>query len=548
MSYQTSTHFDPTALLTIKNEVDNSITQVEAAVNSLVEDQTLPFGIDDALNQLEQCARVLALIEIPQLAKIASYSAELMRKIMAQSKNIQTQDITVLSESTCMLKRYIEFICLREIEIPLFLLETLNQLEIALGKSLTPVGKDVIPLLSFITPDFNLPPSTIFSEKSAYIHQLYKLSLNRLLKGKANPFDIKAIQLVGSYLVNTAQQQPSKQYWELVSYTFSHIENMILNKPRLRIFIEIEANIRQFLNVPERFKANLAELADILSLCISQEDEIAQHIRHQLNIDDNFVRDTQVKLFSQQFFGPDYETIHTISTLVTHEISQIHVNIEQNYPNIAAEKIQEIQHNLQNLANIFKVLNLLDIAQQLIQQSQILGQDQFLKDERLAEQFMSTMLSAINSVGILERQHNSQRLQLPVNNMNIALDRLDDAYHTLLTETHLSVEMINHSLTQYLQNQDIKELETVPNKLRDIGGALLFLNIMKGQQAFNAVANFIDYKMLSKTLLTATQIDLILNTLASADLLIDNLKSKQPVLHSMFDVALESSEKLKSVA
>ena len=35
MSYQTSIHFDPTALLIIKNEVDNSIKLVESAVSTL---------------------------------------------------------------------------------------------------------------------------------------------------------------------------------------------------------------------------------------------------------------------------------------------------------------------------------------------------------------------------------------------------------------------------------------------------------------------------------------------------------------------------------
>lgn len=37
----------------------------------------------------------------------------------------------------------------------------------------------------------------------------------------------------------------------------------------------------------------------------------------------------------------------------------------------------------------------------------------------------------------------------------------------------------------------------------------------------------------------------VLDTLASADMLIDNLKNKLPVLHTMFKVALESSDKLK---
>ena len=103
MSYQTSIHFDPTALLIIKNEVDSSILHVETAVSALAEDQTLPFGIDDALVQLEQCAQVLNLIGMSNLAKTAEYSAELMRKIMGNPNQINTQEIIALSEGTNML-------------------------------------------------------------------------------------------------------------------------------------------------------------------------------------------------------------------------------------------------------------------------------------------------------------------------------------------------------------------------------------------------------------------------------------------------------------
>jgi hypothetical protein len=98
MSYQTSIHFDPTALLIIKNEVDNSIKLVESAVATLVEEQQLPFGIDDALLQLEQCSQILLLIDLPDIAKIAQYSAELMRKIMSNPQQIITSDIQHLSE------------------------------------------------------------------------------------------------------------------------------------------------------------------------------------------------------------------------------------------------------------------------------------------------------------------------------------------------------------------------------------------------------------------------------------------------------------------
>ncbi len=84
-------------------------------------------------------------------AKIAEYSAELMRKIMGNPAQINTQDVIALSEGTTMLKRYIEFICLREVKIPQFLLDTLNRLEIALAKPLTQEGQHIESLLDCIT-------------------------------------------------------------------------------------------------------------------------------------------------------------------------------------------------------------------------------------------------------------------------------------------------------------------------------------------------------------------------------------------------------------
>ena len=547
MSYQTSIHFDPTALLIIKNEVDNSIKLVESAVSTLVEDQTLPFGIDDALNQFEQCAQVLALIDMPSLSKVAQYSADLMRKIMANPAEINKADVIALSEGTTMLKRYIEFICLREVRIPQFLLDTLNRLELSLGKPLTTEGQHIEPLLDCITPDFDLPQAPSL-EKSAYVHRLYKLSLNRFLKQEETDLDLQAIKLVGAYLGSLAEKHPSKQYWNLVYVAFNHIDAIIINDPRLRTLIGVERNMAQYFDAPDRFKANIADLANILSLCISQEDDVAHHIRSKLNIGEDSLTDTQLEVFSRHLYGPDFETMHTISELVTTEMAQIRNDIEYNYQNMTPEKTQELQAQLRSMANIFKVLNLTEAANDLTRQAESLSQAEILKDESFAQQLMNVILSAMNSIGVLERHHTSSRLQLRVHNMNISLDRLDEAHAVLMNETRAVIDLANQTLTNYLQDHNLQTLETLPAQLREIGGALLFLNAENGQAALNTAAEFVQDRVSSSTALTAEDVNRVLDPLASADMLIDNLKNKQPVLHSMFEVALDSSQKLKTVA
>jgi len=412
-------------------QLDNSIKLVESAVSTLVEDQTLPFGIDDALNQFEQCAQVLALIDMPNLAQIAQYSAELMRKIMGNPAQVNTQDVIALSEGTTMLKRYIEFICLREVKIPQFLLDTLNRLELALGKPLTTEGQHIEPLLDLITPDFQLPQVPGL-EKSKYVQRLYKLSLNKLLKQEESEMDLQAIKLVGTYLAGLSASHPSKQYWHLVHVAFDNIDHLLINEPRLRTLISIERNMAQYFSSADSFKASLSDLANVLSLCISQEDATAQQIRSQLNIGDDLLTDMQLQVFSRHLYGPDFETTHTISELVTAEMTQIRNDIEYNYQHMTPEKTQELQTQLNSLANIFKVLNLNEAYHDLNRQAASLSQADILKDESFAQQLMNVILSAMNSIGVLERHHTSSRLQLRVNNMNISLDRLDEAHNALL--------------------------------------------------------------------------------------------------------------------
>ncbi|MGX9608479.1 chemotaxis protein [Acinetobacter sp. T63] len=547
MSYQTSIHFDPTALLIIKNEVDNSIKLVESAVSTLAEDQTLPFGIDDALNQFEQCAQVLALIDMSSLAKIAQYSAELMRKIMGNPAQIKTEDVIALSEGTTMLKRYIEFICLREVKIPQFLLDTLNRLERALGKPLTQEGQHIESLLDCIHPEFKLPQAPGL-EKSGYVHQLYKLSLYKLLKQEESELDLQAMKLVGTYLAGLSAQHPSQQYWNLVYVALNQIDNLLLNEPRLRTLISIELNMRQYFAAPDSFQAQLSDLANILSLCISQEDQVAQHIREQLNIGEDLLTDTQLQVFSRHLYGPDFETMQTISALATSEMAQIRNDIEYNYQNMTPEKTQELQTKLKDLANIFKVLNLNEAHRDLLVQADALSQAEVLKEESFAQQLMNTILSAMNSIGVLERHHTSSRLQLRVNNMHISLDRLDEAHEVLLSETKTLIDLAQQILVQHVQDQDVHLLENTCTQLREVAGALLFLNEEKGQQALLTAADFIYRKCEAGETLSSDELNAVLDTLAGADMLIDNLKNKQPVLQSMFDVALASSEKLKAVA
>ncbi|OBA13075.1 chemotaxis protein [Acinetobacter calcoaceticus] len=546
MSEHTSIHFDPTALLIIKHEIDRSIKLVEGAVSTLIEEQALPFGIDDALEQFKQCTQVLRLIDVPYLAKITQYSTELMQKIIANPAQINTDDVVALSEGTTMVKRYIEFICLREIQVPQFLLTTLNNLELALNKPLTTSGQAIAPLLANTSLELPLP-EILISEKTQFIHQLYKLSLHQFLKKTASAQNFQAFKLIATYLVSMANTQPSQKYWQLVNYAFNHIDDLLLNDSRLRVLINIESHIALFLAAPESFEPNLAAFADILSIVIAQEDEIAHHIRNQLHIGDKTPTDTQLLVLSRHLFGPDFDTMHTVSQLILDEMNKVRNDIEYNYQNMSPEKAQQLQASLLQLAHTFRLLNLDEAASALSQQASSLSQLNILSDENYAQQLMNSILSAMNSIGILVRNYTSNRLQLSVNNTAISLDRLDEAHQALLTETKNLIDFICQSLTLYASDQT-QNIEAIAGSLKELAGAAEFLGSTTQQHALLQTAQFVQEQLEQNQSFNTDQIHCIFNVLAGIDMLVDNLKNKQPVLQSMFNVALSSSQQLQKKA
>lgn len=545
MSYQTSHYFDPTALLMIKAEVDQSISAVESTVNALVEDQTLPFAIDDALHQIEQCARVLALIDLPDVGKVAQYCAELMRKIMQNPSNLNAFEIEALSEGTTMLKRYLEFASLREINVPSILLDSVNRLELALGKPLTHDGAELAQCFSNgSVPTFQLPAVETV-ERSAYVHQLYKLSLNHLLQHKRTKTDFKALKLVGVYLVNLAQGQASEQYWGLVNLALTHLDAVNLTDARLRTLVRVEQHIGQFLESAESFRPSLNHVADVLALCVIQDSEFAESIREQLNIQNHCLTNSQQQTLLQQFYAPSDETIREVCNLLRDEINDIRREVEYNYQNLSVEQLQELQHKLYSVAYVMKVLNLEDIYELLRNQAHaLIGVEASTQSELFAQNMMNSVLSATNALGVLERQYISNRLQLGVFNTEIVLDQVEKAHESLLNESKHDIIAVNQQFMDYVREPQTEKLSEIIDKLIELSGAALFLGQEKVQQALINCAKFIRLNIETNMPLDAKQINLILNVLAAMDLFVENLLNKQPVLTAMFDIALDSSKKL----
>lgn len=543
MSYQTAHHFDPTALLMIKGEVEQSINAVESTVNALVEDQSLPFAIDDALHQIEQCGRVLNLIDLPNIGKIAQYCAELMRQIIQNPENLKINEVEALSEGTSILKRYMEFATLNEVDAPILLLDSLNRLELALNKPLTTEATDSPINVQQI---FALQlPNVASVEKSDYVHQLYKLSLTAFLAQKVSATDTQAMKIAGQYLAYLAQGTPSSQYWALVNIALEKLAENYLTDSRLRTLIQIEQNIAVFLK-DVTFEASEQDMLAVLAMCIGQDGEVNQMLRNSLGVADQVLTTEQLKALVEKIYAPNSQTISDVSNLLREEINNTRREIEYNYANLSAEQINDVQQRMFAVARVLQVLNLHDVAEQFNQQAlKVVPNNHVeLQSDLFAQALMDSVLTVTNSLGLLERQYTSNRLQLGLFNTEIVLDQVDKAHETLLSESKLDITHTIQKINDYIEQPSNELLVEIVEKLRELSGACLFLHQEAGQQALLNSAKFLELTMETEQQVSPQQVNALLEVLAAVDLFIDNSLNKQPVLQRTFDYALESSKRL----
>lgn len=551
MSVQNSIYFDPTALLILKKEIDSTLRNVESTVSDLIEEKTAPFGIDDALAQLEQTIKVFEFIELPQLAVLSQYCAEVMHKFIEQPANIRNRDISAFSDGITMLKRYVEFICLREVHVPQFLIDSLNQLEIALGKPLTQAGESLIGnnLVQNIGADTILNDAQFEPiDSSDFALSLFKSSLNRLFNQTETAQDFDALKFVGLYLAQVGQNTQYQQYWQLVHTTFNQLDEIVLSDARLRILAKIQTQASELISSPDKLTIEPIDQANLLSLAISQENSSSQQLRQHFQVNENILTDTQLHIFSRHLFGPDQNTIEAVSELLTLQLNQVRQEIEQLYTDISDEKIQLVRNQLFNLAQSFLIMNLNEAHAELTYQANHLNKKNILENPDFAQRMMNCILSAINSIGILKRNFAPTKLQYNLNNMNISLDQLDEAHKILMEESQILINDSSELLIKLLTHHDQVDLKLLSENFRQLSGAAYFLNAESVYQALLNSSDLILEKLDQQTLLSKQNIHDLLESLASLDLMIYYLKNKQPVVPQIFKLALAHSQKLKAVA
>lgn len=551
MSIDTVQHFDAISLHIVKAEIDASLAQVEGALSAFIDDNNNTFGLNEAVENMNQIHGVIQLLEITGATDLSDAMSKLLSQIAATPSEITNEQLGAMSEGLMMLSRYLEFVLLRENQLPQFLLPTINVIRRQLKLPLLREGHFLNAYLSIVQVpqlQFDNNPVDISDKQWQQLVSLYKASLNRIIRKQANSLDYKALKLVGYFVHAKSKQSPSALYWYAASNALSDLDQCQLTDTRLRVLVQLERHLNLFTTQPNDFVPSLDDMADILSLAACRDHAESEQLRQQLGLDDYLLNDTASSLLARYLFGPDSNTIHITTQLMHQEIIDIKNKIDSlQHGDQVDVSFNDIAEQIHQLSQALSLLNLSEAATATRKQASIVAQWKDLTNMGQVNALMDALLFTGNQLSMLDRQYIAGANTLPFNNPYISLPQLDDANTAVIQECRDSLSLSMSALTAYLESGDVLNMSNVPAMFESIAGAMLFINAPLGHEILHNTAEYVAKAFApEQPAPSEQQIALLANAIMSVDHYLESLQQNKPISIHPFDVGLSSARQLQA--
>ena len=535
----TATNFDLPSLHLLRPEIAVTLHDAEMHLSEFNDDSSQAPLLLDSVDTLAQLAKVLRLIQLEEGYELANSLSAGLQKLYDERDRPNNDMMMDVSEGIMTLARYIEFVLLKETIEPSLLLPIINQLHSDLnqpGLQLSDLTANKNSSIVIANPEQNYQPLKSLGIDPKKLVEAYRAGLSVALTAHSNQLSPKELEKLKA--MQAACEMVSKRtdslFWHAADAAVSDLAGALpLSNLQKRALIFVEQQFNDYLPV------NDSRFADLVQFASSRDSQLALQVQHKFSA--NTLDETQLKTMRRFLFGPDREVTSTLNQLIQQEIDLIK-SASDSYArqvnlNSSTDEIDTMAQHLHDLSSVFKTLNLNEVSAALTQQ---IGKVKTWTQPTPADfdELLGTLMMAENAAINLAKSHTPGAVTLPVYNQTISLHQIETAHNTLVQESRTAIATIETALNDYLNDtdKDILHIKPVPDMMRAISGACLFLNLPRQSQLLKrgttVLQNLIEQqgRELSEHALAK-----IADIVMSADYYLESLETNKPAgNHAMY--------------
>ena len=535
----TATNFDLPSLHLLRPEIAVTLHDAEMHLSEFNDDSSQAPLLLDSVDTLAQLAKVLRLIQLEEGYELANSLSAGLQELYDERDQPNNDMMMDVSEGIMTLARYIEFVLLKETIEPSLLLPIINQLHSDLNQpalQLSDLTANKNSSIVIANPEQNYQPLKSLGIDPKKLVEAYRAGLSVALTAQSNQLSPKELEKLNA--MQAACEMVSKRtdslFWHAADAAVSDLAAVLpLSNLQKRALIFVEQQFNDYLPV------NDSRFADLVQFASSRDSQLALQVQHKFSA--NTLDETQLKTMRRFLFGPDREVTSTLNQLIQQEIDLIK-SASDSYArqvnlNSSTDEIDTMAQHLHDLSSVFKTLNLNEVSAALTQQiGKVKTWTQPTPDD--FDELLGTLMMAENAAINLAKSHTSGAVTLPVYNQTISLHQIETAHNTLVQESRTAIATIETALNDYLNDtdKDILHITPVPDMMRAISGACLFLNLPRQSQLLKRGATVLQNLIeQSDCRLSEYELASIADIVMSADYYLESLETNKPAgNHAMY--------------
>ena len=535
----TATNFDLPSLHLLRPEIAVTLHDAEMHLSEFNDDSSQAPLLLDSVDTLAQLAKVLRLIQLEEGYELANSLSAGLQKLYDERDRPNNDMMMDVSEGIMTLARYIEFVLLKETIEPSLLLPIINQLYSDLHQpalQLSDLTANKNSSIVIANPEQNYQPLKSLGIDPKKLVEAYRAGLSVALTAQSNQLSPKELEKLNA--MQAACEMVSKRtdslFWHAADAAVSDLAGALpLSNLQKRALIFVEQQFNDYLPV------NDSRFADLVQFASSRDSQLALQVQHKFSA--NTLDETQLKTMRRFLFGPDREVTSTLNQLIQQEIDLIK-SASDSYArqvnlNSSPDEIDSMAQRLHDLSNVFKTLNLNEVSAALTQQiGKVKTWTQPTPDD--FDELLGTLMMAENAAINLAKSHTPGAVTLPVYNQTISLHQIETAHNTLVQESRTAIATIETALNDYLNDtdKDILHIKPVPDIMRAISGACLFLNLPRQSQLLKRAATVLQNLIEQQGReLSEHELAKIADIVMSADYYLESLETNKPAgNHAMY--------------
>ena len=541
------TDFNLPSLHLLHDEVNVILKDTEIHLSEFNDDNSQAPLLLDSIIVLKQLSCIFELISLVGAEALNNAIVHGLQQLYDSGDNSDIDLIMDLSEAIMTLDRYVEFVLLTESVEPTLLLPIINKLNA--HSQIAPIAADYFSAFGnssviIANPENNFQPLKELDLDQELLTYAYRSGLGVALINQDGNINQDAQQKLDAMAAACAliAANTSSLFWQAASAAVTDIAAILpLNVSQKHTLIYVEQQFQSYLPVMD------TRFADLVSFAGQRDTEAAKTLREQYAA--NRLEDPQRQQMERFLFGPNRELTDTLNSIIQNQINTIKENVDSyargDSINPVDMQTSQIVEELTTLSSSLRLLGLSNAANSLINAAEAVSTWRAPTPEDF-DHLLLALMHAENATIAMAEMHTPGAIYLPLNNPHISLHQLNTAYDTLIEESRTAIASAEQAINDYIAEpeRDILNIQNIPEMLRQVSGAVRFLQLPTPASMLSQLANYLQQRINSGSRIDDGTLAYIADVMMAVDHHLDGFENNRPVSKQALDVGQHSLSQL----